>query len=188
MPGEKTDENYLRISLHVCKKFVFLLLFQQYSCYRGTASYSPSRADNGHLRVVTLPCCLRLKPPCCPRLKLLHCTWGMPYLFVAIGLCIQDGTSACREVQSKIHLPQIPRDKLHIAQCCHPEHLVSCKLPKVKKPVYQQRDLCFLCQLLRPMRLIPHKSTHLDRPLAMLPVDQDHSPHAPAPHPLLANR
>uniref|UniRef100_A0A0A9DSD3 Uncharacterized protein n=1 Tax=Arundo donax TaxID=35708 RepID=A0A0A9DSD3_ARUDO len=77
--------------------------------------------------------------------------------------------SACREVQSKIHLPRIPHGKLHIALCCHPEHLVSCMLQKVKKQVYQQRDLCFLYQLLHPMQLIPRKSTHLDQPPAMPP-------------------
>jgi hypothetical protein len=87
----------------------------------------------------------------------------------------------------------------HTAQCCHLAHPLSCKLLKVRKQVYQQRDLCFLYQLLRPMQLVPkttvitisiaswnleqgqtpeeqnkynlpHKSTHLDQPPAMNPV------------------
>lgn len=43
----------------------------------------------------------------------------------------------------------------HTAPCCHPEHVAACMLLKVKKQVYRQRDLCFLCQLLHPMRLAP---------------------------------
>jgi hypothetical protein len=39
---------------------------------------------------------------------------NVPYLFEATGLCTQDGMNACREVQPKIHHPQIPRGKLHI--------------------------------------------------------------------------
>jgi high-affinity K+ transport system ATPase subunit B len=35
----------------------------------------------------------------------------IPYLIAAIGLCIQNGMNACKEVQPMIHLPQIPHGK-----------------------------------------------------------------------------
>lgn len=63
---------------------------------------------------------------------------------------------------SELHIQNIDHYKTiklqlfaHTALCCHPEHVAACMLLKVKKQVYRQRDLCFLCQLLHPMRLAP---------------------------------
>ena len=59
------------------------------------------------------------------------------------------------------------------APCCHLAHLLSCKLLKVRKQVYQQRDLCFLYQLLRPMQLIPETT---DRTFSIVSWNLDAEP------------
>ena len=54
-----------------------------------------------------------------------------------------------------------------IVLCCHLAYLLCCKLLKLRKQVYQQRDLYFLYQPLNPMQLIPEIVTRSLEPLAL---------------------